>query len=54
MINSYIAWIIRWRYGVIFSVLALVAWAGSGARFLQFKSDYRMFFSQDNPPTNCL
>ncbi|MEN8215576.1 MAG: MMPL family transporter [Pseudomonadota bacterium] len=49
MINSYIAWIIRWRYGVIFLVLALVAWAGSGASFLQFKSDYRMFFSQDNP-----
>ncbi|MCP4696383.1 MAG: MMPL family transporter [Gammaproteobacteria bacterium] len=49
MLDSYTHWVIRWRYLVILIVLALIAWAGSGVRFLQFKSDYRMFFSQDNP-----
>jgi len=49
MFDSYIHGVIRWRYLVILIILALVAWAGSGTSFLQFKSDYRMFFSQDNP-----
>jgi len=49
MLESYIRGIIRRRYLVILIILALVAWAGSGTSFLQFKSDYRMFFSQDNP-----
>ncbi len=33
---------------VILSIL-LIAAIGSGARYLQFKNDYRMFFSEDNP-----
>ena len=33
---------------VILSVL-LIGAIGSGARYLQFKNDYRMFFSEDNP-----
>ena len=49
MLDSCIYGVIRWRYLVILIVLALVTWAGSGTRFLQFKSDYRIFFSQDNP-----
>jgi predicted RND superfamily exporter protein len=49
MIDTYINWLSRWRYGLIFLILVLVIWAASGMRFLQFKSDYRMFFSEDNP-----
>ena len=49
MLDSYIHGVIRWRYIVILIVIALATWAGSGTRFLQFKSDYRIFFSQDNP-----
>ncbi len=48
MIDIYINWLSRWRYGLIFLILVLVIWAASGMRFLQFKSDYRMFFSEDN------
>lgn len=49
MIDNYINWLSRWRYGLIFLILLLVIWAASGMQFLQFKSDYRMFFSEDNP-----
>jgi predicted RND superfamily exporter protein len=49
MIDNYINWLSRWRYGLIFLILVLVIWAASGMQFLQFKSDYRMFFSEDNP-----
>ena len=33
---------------VVLSIL-LIGAIGSGARYLQFKNDYRMFFSEDNP-----
>ena len=39
----------RWRYLVLVAVIAIVAIAASGARFLTFKTDYRVFFSTDNP-----
>ena len=47
-IGAYADWVLRRRLWVIFTVLALVAWAGSGMRFLEFTSDYRMFFSEGN------
>ncbi|OAD22659.1 integral membrane protein, partial [Candidatus Thiomargarita nelsonii] len=49
MIESYTHWVIRWRYLVILVILALVFWAGSGVRFLQFKNDHRMYFGKENP-----
>jgi len=47
--KSYGEWLARWRYLVLVVVIALVAIAASGARFLTFKTDYRVFFSADNP-----
>jgi predicted RND superfamily exporter protein len=49
MVQAYAHWIVRWRFAVILVVLALVGWAASGIRFLQFKTDYHMFFSKENP-----
>ena len=42
-------WVIRFRWWVILGTFILVAAAGSGARFLDFSSDYRVFFSDENP-----
>ena len=46
---AYSKFIIRWRWVVIPLVIAFVALAGSGARFIQFDNDYRTFFGDDNP-----
>ena len=42
-------WVIKWRFVVVAVTLALVVAAGSGARFLLFDTDYRIWFSKDNP-----
>jgi predicted RND superfamily exporter protein len=47
--KAYAEWLIRWRYLVLFSTLILVAAAASGLQFITFKTDYRVFFSEDNP-----
>lgn len=47
--KSYGEWLARWRYLVLLVVIALIVTAGSGGRFLTFKTDYRVFFSTDNP-----
>lgn len=49
MIKAYAEWILRWRYLMVFGVLTLLAVAAVGGRYLGFKNDYRMFFSEDNP-----
>ncbi|MGB5438690.1 MAG: MMPL family transporter [Gammaproteobacteria bacterium] len=49
MAKTYGEWLVRWKIPVLLVSLLLVALAGSGVRFLQFKTDYRMFFSEDNP-----
>ena len=41
--------ILRWRWWIIAVTVALVVAAGSGARFLEFSNNYRVFFSSDNP-----
>ena len=46
---AYSKFVIRWRWVVIPLVIAFVAFAGSGARFIQFDNDYRYFFGKDNP-----
>jgi len=47
--KTYGEWLVRWRYPVlIFFALAAIL-AASGGRFLSFKTDYRVFFSEDNP-----
>jgi uncharacterized protein len=42
-------WIVKFRWPIVLVTLFVVAWAGSGLRFLKFTTDYRVFFSPDNP-----
>jgi predicted RND superfamily exporter protein len=41
--------VIRWRWAVIVAVLLAALGIGSGAQHLGFASNYRVFFSQENP-----
>jgi predicted RND superfamily exporter protein len=47
--KAYAEWLVRWRYLILVITVILVAAAGSGVRFITFKTDYRVFFSEDNP-----
>jgi predicted RND superfamily exporter protein len=47
--KTYGEWLVRWRYLVLLISVAVVVAAASGAQFLTFKTDYRAFFSSDNP-----
>jgi predicted RND superfamily exporter protein len=49
MLNLYLNGLVKWRWGVIVITLILVGVLSSGARFLGFTNDYRIFFSDDNP-----
>ena len=49
MAKNYAEWLVRWRYFILISSIVLVAAIGSGARFITFDTDYRVFFSEDNP-----
>ena len=49
MILKYADAIIRLRWLVLLAALIAVAGAASGGRFLGFTTDYRAFFSADNP-----
>jgi len=48
-VTTYTKAIIRWRWLVIIATLLAVMGIISGARFLSFTSDYRVFFSDENP-----
>ena len=49
MVEAYAGWVLRWRWAVLAVTLIVVAVMASGARFLQFSNDYRIFFSKENP-----
>ena len=49
MNEIYSTWILTHRWSVIVVTLLLVALAGSGGRWLEFSTDYRVFFSTENP-----
>ena len=49
MNETYARWILTHRWWVIAVTLLLVALAGSGGRLLEFSTDYRVFFSEENP-----
>ena len=51
-IQTYGWGVIRWRWPIILVTVLLVAVAASGGRFLWFNTDYRVFFSEDNPQLN--
>ena len=42
-------WVVATRWPIIATSLILVALSAGGAMFLQFSTNYRIFFSQDNP-----
>jgi predicted RND superfamily exporter protein len=47
--KTYAEWLVRWRYLVLLVSVAVAVAAASGVQFLTFKTDYRAFFSSDNP-----
>jgi len=47
--DTYAHWILTHRWWVIAVIVLLVALAGSGGRLLEFSTDYRVFFSEENP-----
>lgn len=49
MVTHYAAWLMRWRWFVIAATLVVVGSMASGMRFLEFTTDYRVFFSPENP-----
>ena len=49
MAKSFAEWLIRWRYLILIATVVLVVAAAGGLRFITFKTDYRVFFSADNP-----
>jgi uncharacterized protein len=49
MVKSYGEWVLRWRYLIILFSVVCVALAAGGVRYLTLKTDYRVFFSADNP-----
>ncbi|MDH3670107.1 MAG: MMPL family transporter [Gammaproteobacteria bacterium] len=49
MIVAFSKWVIRWRWWLMLLCIAATVAAGSGVRFLEFTTDYRVFFSKENP-----
>ena len=47
--NSFGSWVIQFRWWIVLATLLIVLVAASGGRFLGFSTDYRVFFSKDNP-----
>ncbi len=46
---AYAGWVIRWRWAVLLVCLLSAVALASGGRFLGFSTDYRVFFSKENP-----
>ncbi|HHI92913.1 MAG TPA: hypothetical protein ENK04_05255 [Gammaproteobacteria bacterium] len=47
--ENFAQWVISHRWWVILASILLITAMASGGRFLQFTTDYRVFFSADNP-----
>ncbi len=45
-------WVVRFRWPILLLTLLAAMAAASGGRYLGFTSDYRVFFSDDNPQLN--
>jgi len=52
MLLKYTEWVLKWRYLVVLLSVIGVMFIASGAKNLSFKSDYRVFFSKENPQLN--
>lgn len=49
VLNKYADSIVRWPWLIILMTVVLATTAAYGVRYVEFKNDYRMFFSEDNP-----
>lgn len=49
MALAFSRWVIRWRWLIVIGTLLVVTLIASGARFIEFASSYRSYFSTDNP-----
>ena len=49
---AYSRWVVRWRWPIIIISLLVAAFLASGARNLWFATNYRAFFSKENPQLN--
>lgn len=49
MVTQFAEWVIRWRWAVIALCFALVGAAAYGGQNLGFSTNYRVFFSEENP-----
>jgi predicted RND superfamily exporter protein len=49
---AYILWILKWRWAVVVATLLIAFVIGSAASGLYFDTNYRAFFSDDNPQLN--
>ena len=52
LIVSYTRRVIRWRWPIVIATLLMALLLGSGARGLFFDTNYRAFFSEENPQLN--
>ncbi len=48
-VRRYVDWIIKYRWLVVLGTIVLTVLIASGARFLRLDTNYRAFFSEDNP-----
>ncbi len=48
----YTRWVLRWRWPIVMATLLVTLFIGSGARGLFFDTNYRAFFSDENPQLN--
>ena len=49
MSEKFSNWVLHWRVAIILATVLIVAGIATGARFIQFSNDYRVYFSADNP-----
>lgn len=47
--KKYARWVVKWRWPILLISVVAVLGLASGARFLSFRGDYRVFFGKDNP-----
>ena len=47
-------WVVAYRWQIIAATAMLVLFATAGGLFLKFSTDYRIFFSEDNPELQAL
>ena len=51
-LTAYANWVIKWRWPILLMTLIVVIGAAMGGRLLRFSTNYRVFFSKENPQLN--